>query len=73
MSDAFFVKNRHLEPRVAFAGSGKHKIVSVLMLRKFFEYSRLQFEREEGTLDQFEDAEIKIEARMKKVFVDREK
>ena len=43
------------------------------LINFFDDFSRLQFEREEGTLDQFEDAEIKIEAKMKKVFVEREK
>ena len=34
---------------------------------------RLQFEREEGTLEQFEDAEAKIKIRMGKVYLEREK
>ena len=35
-----------------------------------FEF-RLQFEREEGTLEQFEDAESKIKVRMSKVELER--
>jgi hypothetical protein len=35
--------------------------------------TRLQFEREEGTLEQFEDAEAKIKTRLEKLEVERAK
>jgi hypothetical protein len=40
---------------------------------KYLPIFRLQFEREEGSLEQFEDAEAKIKIRMEKVYIEREK